>query len=365
MLIPNRTIRNRFSLRSAGPRFCHGSCAAKLIGAGRENEVVGAIGCASRSRCRGRLTWLQLRGPTRMRAAGLWSTVVVGCLAFGAAVYGAGDPAAWDGETYVLSVGEMEILQDINTDDSWSPAPDLVVRISRTDPEVSREIRRLEIANERRKERRQKVKPARDELRELREESARERVEPLTGQQTERLNTLLAEVGDTCVKSPDVCRDCPEGADFDTCKVCAKCPEVELLQWRKSESERVLVPPLTERQLRRLEDYEDEMRTLDKEIQATDKDVKNLKRLIHGTSREIETPRLVVDFRDEDVIRVHPGDRIRISVWDNDLFNDDLYGKATVTLDRATLEHGTLDVSMPNIKFVRLRFRREEMALTP
>ena len=295
----------------------------------------------------------------------LWSTLMGGCLVVGMAAHGADDTAVWDGETYVLSVGEMEILHDVNTDDTWSPAPDLVVRISRTDTEVSREIRRLEFANERREERRRKIKPARDELRKQREESARERVEPLTEEQAERLSTLLAEVGDTCAKSGTVCRSCPGGQDFQTCEACAKCPELELLQWRKSESERVPVPPLTERQLRRLENYEEEARTLDKETEAADKEVANLKRLIYGATREIETDRLIVDFRDRDVIRVHPGDRISVSVWDNDVFSDDLYGRAAVTLDRETLEHGTLDVSMPNIRFVRLRFRRDEMVSMP
>ncbi|MDE0451687.1 MAG: hypothetical protein OXI90_07960 [Gammaproteobacteria bacterium] len=291
---------------------------------------------------------------------GLWSTFVGGCLVLGVPAHGADDTTAWERETYVLSVGEMEILHDVNTDDTWSPAPDLVVRVSRSDPEVSRQIRRLEIANERREERRRKVASARDELREQREESARESVEPLTGEQTERLSTLLAEVGDTCEKSRAVCGGCPGEADFDTCQACAKCPELELLQWRQSESERVPIPPLTERQLQRLEDHEEEVLALVMEIEATEKEVTNLKRLIYGASRQIETHRLIVDFRDHDVIRVHPGDRITVSVWDNDVFNDDLYGRTTVTLDRATLERGTLDVSMPNIKFVRLRFRRDE-----
>jgi len=47
---------------------------------------------------------------------------------------------AWDGETYVVSVHDMEIAQDIDTDDVWSWTPDLVVRITRTDPEVRSSI---------------------------------------------------------------------------------------------------------------------------------------------------------------------------------------------------------------------------------
>ena len=119
-------------------------------------------------------------------------------------------------------------------------------------------------------------------------------------------------------------------------------------------------PPLTERQLRRLENYEEEARTLTEEIEAPERQVANLRRLIFGSSAKIETSSHIVDFGDRAVIKVYRDDKIKDSVWDDDVFNDDLYGRATVILDRATLEAGTLDVSMPNIKFVRLKFRRDE-----
>ena len=64
-----------------------------------------------------------------------------------------------------------------------------------------------------------------------------------------------------------------------------------------------------------------------------------------------------MDFGDREVIKVYPGDEITVSVWDDDVFRDDLYGRTTVILDRATMEGGTLDVSMPNVEFVRLGFR--------
>ena len=181
----------------------------------------------------------------------------------------------------------------------------------------------------------------------------------------EWLQALLLEVGYRCSKSQRVCRSCPEGANFDTCYACTKCSELELLQWRNGRSESFTVPPLTERQLRRLQDYEQEARTLAEEIAATERELANLRRLIFGSSRKIETSSRRVDFGGTDVIRIVPDDKIRVSVWDDDVFNDDLYGRAGVTLDRATLERGTLDVSMPNIKFVQLQFRRDESASVP
>ncbi len=106
-----------------------------------------------------------VRGSNACLLIVIWSTLIGGCLASGVAASDADETAAWDGETYVLSVGEMEILHEVNTDDTWSQA--------------------------------------RDELRKQQKESARERVERLTAQQAELLSTLLAEVGDTCVKASD------------------------------------------------------------------------------------------------------------------------------------------------------------------
>ena len=105
---------------------------------------------------------------------------------------------AWDGETYVLTVRDMEILQDINTDDTWSSAPDLFVRIVRTDPEVNRAIGRLNEANAPRKARRRKVERARDDLLDQREDSAEKPVEPLTETQTETVESVCFWKLGTC-----------------------------------------------------------------------------------------------------------------------------------------------------------------------
>lgn len=411
--------------------------------------------------------------------------LIAGCLALSAAGHAAapGDPISRNGETYVLSVHDMEIAQDVDTDDTWDPAPDLVVRVSRTDPDVNREIQRLQDTQSRMETRTGEVRRLRNELLDQKKESERERVEPLTDVQAERLKALFEEVGSVCSASSGVCdacpggedfdtctecakrqeqlllrwmkmeggqklvepltdaqaerlkalfdevgyvcsestRDCdacPGGADFDTCHACAKCEELRLLLWRKQGSEKKLVeplteaqverlkalfqevaesrrvcracggadfdtcyacakceelrllewrkeesvpvPPLTEAQQRQLDDYEEEVSTLGEEMEVIEGRISSLRKLLSGASREISTHSLVVDFRGSDVIRVYPGDQISVSVWDNDLFNDDLYGRTKVTLDRATLERGTLDLSMPNIKLLRLGFRRDE-----
>jgi len=101
-------------------------------------------------------------------------------------------------------------------------------------------------------------------------------------------------------------------------------------------------------------------RALTREIVAKSRQIDNLWRSILGSSEKVRTASRVVEFGGTDIIRVYPNDEIEVSVWDDDVRDDDLYGRATVVLDRATLEEGSLDVSMPNVRFVRLKFRRDE-----
>ena len=114
----------------------------------------------------------------RSRKAAL--SIVLGVVA---PTVGASDAMAWDGKTYVLSVRDMEIVQDIDTDDTWSTAPDLVVRIARADPEVRGDIQRLEDENDRREARYQKVNYAYFHFLAESRKSATSRVEPLTDAQ--------------------------------------------------------------------------------------------------------------------------------------------------------------------------------------
>ena len=114
----------------------------------------------------------------RSRKAAL--SIVLGVVA---PTVGASDAMAWDGKTYVLSVRDMEIVQDINTDDAWSPAADLVVRIARTDPEVRGDIQRLEDENDRREARYQKVNYAYFHFLAASRKSPTSRVESLTDAQ--------------------------------------------------------------------------------------------------------------------------------------------------------------------------------------
>ena len=265
-------------------------------------------------------------------------------------------------EPFVLSVRYMVLAHDVNTDDTVSPNPDLFVLIARTDPAVAGDIRLLEGAKDRLRSRYRDVKRRLDRLRTQQAESEveLEAAEPLTGVQVERLTTLLLDVGSMCMSSRSPCRGCPEKLDFDTCYACAKCPELQLLQWRKDQSELVATAPLTEDELRLLNRLEEQASRLDGEVAAANQAATRLRRLIRGSSATVETPSRRVDFGDREVIKVYPGDEITVSVWDDDVFRDDLYGRATLILDRATLEGGTLDVSMPNVEFVRLRFRPGE-----
>ena len=251
-----------------------------------------------------------------MKPRSAWGPLV--CLAVGGVLPGAdaSDAVSQRAEPFVLSVRNMVLAHDVNTDDTMSPNPDLFVRIARTDPEVAGEIRRLEEVKDRLNSRYRDVKRRLDRLRTRQAESEveRETVEPLTGVQVERLTTLLLEVGSLCMSSRKPCRGCPEKLDFDTCYACAKCPELQLLQWKKDQSELVATAPLTEDELRLLNRLEEEASRLDSEVAAKDQAATRLRRLIRGSSATVETPSRRVDFGDREVIKVYPGDEITVSV---------------------------------------------------
>ena len=224
--------------------------------------------------------------------------LVSGCLALAVAATAAvsSPVVAWDGETYVLSVRGMEVLHEVNTDDRLSPAPEFVVRIVRTDPDVRAEIRRLEEANARRE---------------------------AQGKQA-------------------------WGAYWHS-----------LTQSRRESHYRV--ESMSDAQIRaRVRRNEREAVRISREISATKREVANLQRSLFGSSAKVRASAPTVDFGDRAVIRVYPDDELEVSVWDDDPIDDDLYGRTTRTLDRAILEAGSLEVSMPNIRFVRLEFRRDE-----
>ena len=311
----------------------------------------GATGSVWPARAPCRTRWYSAPGSCSTLAS--WALRVVLCVVpcIAGSIAATDAEVGWDGKTYVLSVAEMQIAYDADPNES---TPDIVVRVVRSNPTLNDQIDRLESQTGR----------LRSQLKVAAEEQAPLKIRltpkepPLTATQTARLEALLLDVGLFCGTSPvrewtRDCRRCPEKPDFETCYRCAKCPELELLQRRKH-----YAAPLSEEEGRYLQALEEKYRGVDDEYTETFQRLKTLRSESKGTTAQIRTAKHSVHFGDVPIVNVYADDEIDVSIWDEDPFSDDLYGRETVRLDQATLDGGTLDIRMRNIEFVRLNFRR-------
>ena len=243
--------------------------------------------------------------------------------------------------TYALSFSDMRVSHHVNQDE---PRPDLVVRVRRLDAELEA---RLNASNrsQRELESRQDTLVGAHGTLERRAGSGL----ALTSEQRERLDTLRLDVSGFCAESGKICADCPEGLDFWTCARCAKCPELQLLEWHA---------PLTDDELLRMQELEGLISALSAQIAQVRTTASAMRSQLAGSSSKITTSSKSVRFAGVSVINVHPGDEVAISVWDVDPFFDELYGRTTLVLDRQTLEGGSLVVQTGAVEHLRMGFLR-------
>ena len=258
-------------------------------------------------------------------------------------------------EAYGVSVGQVSVLRHAGTD-FWSK-PDLMVRVQRQDPIVLDRIYGLDenIVDLRRKKR---TLVRRINLLQ-RKKSASEIVpgEPLTPVQVERLALLIAEAGDTCAEfSASKCSGCSPYDERAPCPQCAKCNELRYLKKRKAESDVVPGDPLTTEESRELDALARRQSELSKGIVRAAGERRRLFASITGQTESVETTLKTVQFGHRKLLTVFPGDILEVAVYDDDVSDDDLYGKTVVVLHRRTLEAGVMKLRMPNIRHVQLRF---------
>ena len=242
---------------------------------------------------------------------------------------------------YALSFSDMKVSHHVNQDE---PRPDLYVHVRRLDAELEA---RLDASNRRQRELRSRQRTL------VGAHGALERRAgsgpALTFEQRERLDTLRLDVGGFCAESGKTCADCPEGLDFRTCASCAKCPELQLLEWHA---------PLTDDELQRLQELEGLISALGVQLAQVRTTESAMRSQLAGSSSTITTSGKSVRFGGVPVINVHPGDEVVIAVWDNDPFFDELYGRTTLVLDRQMLEGGSLVVQTGAVEHLRMGFLR-------
>ena len=258
-------------------------------------------------------------------------------------------------EAYGVSVGEVSVLRHAGND-FWSK-PDLMVRVQRQDPVVLDRMYELDenIADLRRKKR--TLVPRINRLQQKKSASEIVPGEPLTAVQVERLAALVAEVGDTCVELSAIkCSRCSPYDEKAPCPQCAKCNEFRYLNKRKAESEVVPGEPLTTEESRELDALTRQQSELNKGIARAAGERRRLFASITGRTGSVETNLKTVQFGHRKLLTVFPGDVLEVAVYDDDVTEDDLYGKRVVVLRRRTLEAGELKLRMPNVRHVHLRF---------
>ena len=245
--------------------------------------------------------------------------------------------------TYALSFSDMRVSHHVNQDE---PRPDLYVHVRRLDAEL--EARR-DASKRLRRELEGRLNTLVGERRALERRAGSSPA--LTAEQRERLDTLRLDVSGFCVESGRICADCPADLDFWTCARCAKCPELQLLEWHA---------PLTDDELQRMQELEGLISALRAQIGQVRTTASAMGSQLAGSSGTVTTSGKSVRFAGVPVINVHPGDEVVISVWDRDPFASELYGRTTLVLDRQTLEGGSLIVRMDAVEHLHMGFLRAD-----
>ncbi|MCY3795881.1 MAG: hypothetical protein OXG51_16105 [Gammaproteobacteria bacterium] len=270
-----------------------------------------------------------------------------------------GDLAAGEGcmGHYTVSVGEVAVTHHA-VNDVFS-RPDLMVRVQRQDPVVLDQVddlgSRIRKLSADRRAAGEGIRP----LLEKRKASEVTPGKPLTEAQADRLAVLGAEEEACAVlRREGACRGCSPYDETEPCPSCAKCEELKYLSARKAESEVEPGEPLTEEEARRLDSLERQAAELDEAVSAARAERERLLETIIGYTSAVSTNLKVVDFRHErELLEVFPDDVLEVAVLDDDIGEDDLYGQSLILAKCEILSAGELEMRMPNVRHVRLRFR--------
>lgn len=258
---------------------------------------------------------------------------------------------------YTVSVGEIAVTHHA-ANDFWSE-PDLMVRVQRQDPLVLDRMYGLDI---RIRELKMDERATSERLGHLqRKRKASEVVpgEPLSHAQAGRL-AELRDGESMCaeLRQSRACSGCSPYDERAPCPGCARCAELKHLTERKSASEVVPGEPLTEEEVRDLDALTQRVDELKDSVARARAERTRLLDSITGYTHSIETGRTTVDFNhDRQLLEIFPGDALEVAVLDDDVGRDDVYGKTVIVVTRDVLDGEQLELRMPNVRFVRLRFR--------
>lgn len=256
---------------------------------------------------------------------------------------------------YFVAIGRV-VLKNHAGDDFFSD-PDIFVQVQRRDLKILRLIR---LAEERLSALGKQGRATQKELGPLLVKKGNNEItvgEPLSQTRVRRLAALSRDLGNRC-EDPSkrrACSDCTRYDERPNCQQCRDCDELRFLLGLKSESEVVPGPPLSPAEQERLRELKEASTRISKRKQETNREVQRLRDEITGKTHTITTPGFTLDFGFQAIQEVFPGDEIWVSVYDDDIGEDDLYGSTVLHIEQEMLEGRDVTVAMPNVRSLVLR----------
>ena len=98
-----------------------------------------------------------------------------------------------------------------------------------------------------------------------------------------------------------------------------------------------------------LEDIESKLSPLD--VRA-----KELSALLTGSTSTLSTRERRMHFTDAPILKVYPGDEVRVILSERDIFENDLYGRKTFVIDEPMLSSGYVELDTGWVESLRLGF---------
>ena len=256
---------------------------------------------------------------------------------------------------FFVAIGKV-VLENHVGDDFLSD-PDIFVQVQRRDPDILHSIR---LAEARLSALGKQGRATQEELRPLVVKKQNSEItpgEPLSQTQVRRLADLSRDLSNMCDDATmrRACKDCGRYDERPKCQICRDCDELSFLLELKSASMLVPGPPLSPAEEERLRELKEASARISRDKQATTRDVQRLRDEITGKTHTVTTPGFTLDFGFRAIQEVFPKDELWISVYDDDLGEDDLYGSTVLSIGGEMLHGGDVTVAMPNVRSVVLR----------
>ena len=257
----------------------------------------------------------------------------------------------------MVSIGRVAL--DNHAGGDLFSEPDVYVQVQRRDPLVLEAIRReedrLSVLNARKKA----LEKEMESLQARKRKSEVVPGEPLSQTRLRRLAELTRTTEGACegLLADNECRKCERYDERQVCRECEACKELRFLLKKKAESEVVPGAVLDPKEWERLRELEALVEGLAKDIGDTRSTASRFRKKITAKTHTVTTPGLRLDYGFRSILEVFPGDELWVSVYDEDVGEDDLYGSTVFRVPKGPMTQREVELSMPNVRSVILRLR--------